>query len=56
VKELLAALNGLIMNFVSNPIFKNSDAVDPQQAAQARRDLDGIISLSEKMKKTADKL
>jgi len=55
-KSQLSSLNSLIQSFAANPIFKNTGTVDPQSAAQARRDLDSIIYLSEKVKKSAEKM
>ena len=52
----LAALNKLIDSFLHNPIFSDAGAPDPQLAAKARRDLEEIITLSDKLRKTADKL
>jgi len=52
----LAALNKLIDGFLHNPIFSDAGAPDPQLAAKAKRDLEQIITLSDKLRKTADKL
>jgi hypothetical protein len=54
----LDALNKLLDGFLHNPIFSGGEvgALDPHLTAQARRDLDDIISLSDKLHKTADKL
>jgi hypothetical protein len=54
----LTVLNQLLDGFLHNPIFSNADtgALDPHLTAQAKRDLDDIITLSEKLHKTADKL
>jgi hypothetical protein len=54
----LTMLNKLLDGFLHNPIFSNADtgALDPHLTAQAKRDLEDIITLSEKMRKTADKL
>lgn len=56
VKPALKALDDLIMSFVSNPIFQKPQVVDLQQSAKARRELDAIIRLSAKIKKSAEKL
>jgi hypothetical protein len=51
----LAALNKLLDSFLRNPIFSDAGPIDVQLAAKARRDLDDIIVLSEKLRKNADK-
>jgi hypothetical protein len=51
----ISALNDLIQSFVTNPVFK-SNAVEPQQAAKARHDLEGIIDLSDRIRKAAEKM
>ncbi len=56
LKPSLAALDGLIFSFVSNPIFKEVKVVDARLGVKARRDLDGIIELSEKVRKNAEKM
>ncbi len=53
----LSMLNKLLDGFLHNPIFSGeTGALDPHLTAQAKRDLDDIIALSEKLRKTADKL
>jgi hypothetical protein len=52
----VAALNKLIDGFLHNPIFSDAGQPDPQLAAKAKRDLEQIITLSDKLRKTADKL
>ena len=51
----LAALNKLLHSFLHNPIFSDAGDIDMQLAARARRDLEDIIVLSEKLRKNADK-
>lgn len=55
LQPALAALNKLLESFLHNPIFSDAGAIDIQLAAKARRDLDDIIELSEKLRKNADK-
>lgn len=55
IKTALTALNELMQSFVTNPIFK-STGVDAEQGAKARHDLEGIIDLSERIKKAAEKM
>jgi hypothetical protein len=56
VKPALQTLDDLIQRFVTNPVFQQPEVVDIQQSSKARRDLEVIIKLSEKIKKSADKL
>jgi hypothetical protein len=46
----LLALDHSIMNFISNPLFKQPNVVDAQLALKARRDLDLILRLSKQFK------
>lgn len=56
LRPALITLNGLITGFVTNPLFQKNANVDYRQVAKARRDLDGIIDFSEKIRKSAEKL
>ena len=56
LKSALAALDNLIMRFVTNPVFKKAGVVDGQLSTKARRDLEDIIELSDRIKKNAEKL
>jgi hypothetical protein len=47
----LLALDHCIMSFVANPLFKQPNVVDSQNALKARSDLDLIIRLSGRLKK-----
>ncbi len=51
----LLELNKLLDGFLNNPVFSDTGAVDLQLATKARRDLDDIIVLSDKLRKSADK-
>jgi hypothetical protein len=51
----LSALNKLLDGFLHNPIFSDVGGIDMQFAAKARRDLDSIVVLSEKVRKNAEK-
>lgn len=55
-KSPLMTLNNLILSFVTNPIFKNENTIDAELGVKARRDLDAIIELSDKISKSAEKL
>jgi hypothetical protein len=56
VRPALITLNDLITSFVTNPLFRRDTDVDYTLVARARRDLDGIIDFSEKIRKSAEKL
>jgi hypothetical protein len=56
VKPALRTLDDLIQSFVTNPVFQQPQVVDIQRSSKARRDLEAIIKLSEKIRKSADKL
>ncbi len=51
----LTTLNKLMTSFLHNPIFSDSGPLDMRLAAKARRDLEDIIVLSEKLRKNAEK-
>lgn len=54
-RRSLRALCQHIYNFVINPIFNEPTGLDVEQATNARREIDKIIELSEKIKETAEK-
>jgi hypothetical protein len=54
LRSAIAALDVLIQSFVWNPVFQQSGIVDVQNSARARRDLDGIVKLSEQIRKSAE--
>ena len=56
LQPVLSVLNKLLDSFLHNPVFTDTGAVDLQLAAKARQDLDDIIVVSEKARKTAEKL
>lgn len=53
LKSTVAALDELVKSFVWNPVFQQSGIVDVQNSAKARRDLEGILKLSELIRKLA---
>lgn len=55
LKPALLFLDDLIMRFVGNPIFQQSEVFDLQQTSRAKRDLQAIINLSGKITKHAEK-
>jgi hypothetical protein len=56
LKPSVAALDTLIFSFVSNPIFKEVGVVNAKLGIRARHDLEGIIELSEMVRKNAEKM
>ncbi len=56
MKAGLLLLDGSIMSFVKNPIFKDPGVVNVQQAAKASADLEAIIELSQRITKDAQRL
>lgn len=53
LRATLLHLDAFIASFVSNPIFKTTGrVVDARHSVQARRDLENIIDLSDKIRKT----
>jgi hypothetical protein len=56
VKLALKALDDLIMGFVNNPVFQKPQIVDVPQSSKAKHDLEDIIKLSGKIKKSAEKM
>jgi hypothetical protein len=51
----LLELNKLLDGFLNNPIFTDTGAVDLHLAAKARGDLDYVIAISDKLRKSAEK-
>ncbi len=56
IKASLLSLDGTIMGFVKNPIFKNPGVLDLEQAAKASADLQTIIEFSRLLNKDAQRL
>lgn len=55
-KDALLVMDKRIMSFVGNPLFREANVVDVKLAHQATGDLQAVIELSGKLKKTAAKL
>ncbi|HBB86727.1 MAG TPA: hypothetical protein DC047_03820 [Blastocatellia bacterium] len=55
LQPALSTLHTLLESLLHNPIFSDAGEVDMQLAAKARRDLDTIVVLSEKVRKNAEK-
>jgi hypothetical protein len=56
LKSSLIVLDNLVMEFVNSPIFEQSKAVNVEQAARARLNLEQIIELAEQIKKSTEKV
>lgn len=56
LRAAVGRLDQLVNSFAWNPVFQNSDVVDLEQSTRASRDLAGIISLSEQIRKSAEEL
>ncbi|HET6891413.1 MAG TPA: hypothetical protein VFH31_09945 [Pyrinomonadaceae bacterium] len=56
MKVALLSLDETIMSFVRNPIFKNTDVVNVEEAIKLRRDLETIIEFSHLIGKDAERL
>jgi hypothetical protein len=56
VRAALVELCKEIESFVKNPVIESPGTVDQLQTARANRDLEGVIDLSGRIKKTAEKL
>jgi hypothetical protein len=56
LRSAVASLDALVNAFAWNPIFKQPNVVNLEQSVKAARDLDGIVSLSERINKSAAEL
>lgn len=56
LKAALLTLDRSIMSFVTNPVFKMPNVIDPTLAAKAGRDLDSIIEFSVAIRKNVRNL
>ncbi len=56
LKPVLVTLCTHIKDFVTNPIIETPGTVDAKHLAKAKRDLSSVISLSEEIRKHADRL
>ncbi|HWS87974.1 MAG TPA: hypothetical protein VN282_13475 [Pyrinomonadaceae bacterium] len=56
LREAVVRLDGLVNSFVWNPVFQRPNVVDLEQSTKAGRDLAGIITLSEQIRKSAEEL
>ena len=56
LRAAVRQLDALVNSFAWNPVFQKPDVVDLEQSTKAGRDLAGIISLSERIRRSADEL
>lgn len=56
LRASVSTLGKLITGFVRNPIFREVGVVDARSAVTARRDLEEIIGLSDRLKKESERL
>jgi len=56
MKPAILKLVRLTYRFVDNPFFKEASVIDTEQTTAARRDLEGVIKLSDALKKSSEKL
>jgi hypothetical protein len=56
LRAAVASLDALVNGFVWNPVFRQPDVVDLEKSSKASRDLAGIISLSEQIRRRSAEL
>jgi hypothetical protein len=56
LKSALLEIDSLVMSFIGNPTFEHPNVVDVVQSVKAKRDLQGIIELSRRIKQHSEKL
>jgi hypothetical protein len=56
LRSAIGKLDALVNSFAWNPVFQKPDVVDLEQSTKASRDLAGILSLSERIRKSAEEL
>jgi hypothetical protein len=56
LKAALLRLDRALMSFVNNSVFKNTDVVNAEDGAKARRDLEEVIELSRLIGKDAERM
>ena len=56
LRAAVGRLDALVNRFVWNPTFQKPGVVDLEQSAKAGRDLNGILDLSERIRKSAEEL
>ena len=56
IQPSLLMLRRLVDRFVRSPFFREVNVIDTQVSARTRRDLEGIIELSDRLKKESERL
>ena len=56
LRASLISLDTLVTNFVTSPIFQNPGVMDVEASTAARRNLDAMIELSKKIRRSADRM
>jgi hypothetical protein len=56
LRSAVRRLDALVNSFAWNPVFQQPNVVDLEQSTKASRDLAGILSLSEQIRKSAEEL
>jgi hypothetical protein len=56
LRTAVASLDALVNSFAWNPVFRQPNVVDLEQSSKASRDLAGILTLSEQIRKGAAEL
>ncbi len=56
LRSAVKRLDALVNSFAWNPVFQKPDVFDLEQSTKASRDLAAIISLSERIRRSADEL
>lgn len=56
LRSAVGRLDALVNSFVWNPAFQKPDVVDLEQSTKASRDLAAILTLSERIRKSAEEL
>ena len=56
IQSSLLMLRRLVDRFVRSPFFREVNVIDTQVSARTRRDLEGIIELSDRLKKESERL
>lgn len=56
LRSSMLALDNLVTSFISNPIFRTPGVMDVEASTKARRDLEAMIELSKRIKRSAERL
>lgn len=56
LRDSVTALDRLVLSFINNPGFQSVDVIDAEWSFKARRDLEEIIELSGRLRKSSEQL